>query len=157
MTQRRIILVMPACAADVFEAFHNHTFRKQWDTLLAHAAVEGGGTHPYIGAITVNEGQGWKRFFAMRTRFVNYRPAQVAAAVLVEPSGCFQWWAASMRYRDIDDRSSELIYTFSVQVRPRWLGRVLDPAVNRIFEWETRNRFAAMEAYLRARVEGQGL
>jgi hypothetical protein len=43
----------------------------------------------------------------MRTRFVNYRPGQVAAAVLVEPMGCFQWWAASMRHRDIDGASSD--------------------------------------------------
>lgn len=64
MTQRRIVIVMPACAADVFEAFHNHTVRKQWDTLLAYAAVEGGGNHPYIGAITINVGRGWKRFLA---------------------------------------------------------------------------------------------
>jgi hypothetical protein len=154
MTQHRIVLVMPACAADVFEAFHNHTVRRKWDTLLAHAAVEGGGNYPYVGAITVNEGRGWKRLFAMRTRFVNYRPAQVAAAVLVEPAGCFHWWAASMRHREIDDRSSELVYTFSVQLRPRWLGRVLDPLVNRIFESETRNRFAAMETYLRILTEG---
>jgi hypothetical protein len=87
----------------------------------------------------------------MRTRFVNYRPGQVAAAVLVEPAGCFHWWAASMRHRDIDEKSSQLIYTFGVQLRPRWLGRVLDPLVNRIFEWETRNRFAAMAGYLRIR------
>lgn len=155
MTQRRVILVMPACAADVFEAFHNHTIRKQWDTLLAHAAVEGGGNHPYIGAITVNEGRGWKRLFTMRTRFVNYRPAKVAAAMLVEPAGCFHWWAASMRHRDIDGRVSELVYTFGVQLRPRWLGRVLDPLVNSVFERETRNRFAAMEGYLRTRAQSQ--
>lgn len=151
MMQRRIVFIMPCDAAHAFEAFHNHAVRMQWDTLLAHAAVEGGGSHPYIGAITVNEGRGWKRLFAMRTRFVNYRPAQVAAAVLVEPSGCFHWWAASMRHRDIDATSSELIYTFTVQLRPRWLGWVLDPLVNRIFEWETRQRFAAMAAYLRDR------
>ena len=157
MTQRRIVIVMPACAADVFEAFHNHTVRKQWDTLLAYAAVEGGGNHPYIGAITINVGRGWKRLFAMRTRFVNYRPAKVAAAVLVEPAGCFHWWAASMRHRDIDLRSSELVYTFNVQLRHRWLGRMLDPLVNRIFEWETRNRFAAMKAYLKVRAEGPKL
>jgi hypothetical protein len=44
-----------------------------------------------------------------------------------------------------------LIYTFTLRLRPKWLGRVLDPLVNRLFEWETRNRFAAMAVYLRAR------
>ncbi|WPP01703.1 hypothetical protein SFA35_10290 [Pseudomonas sp. HR96] len=151
MSRRRIVLVMPASAAQVFEAFHNHSLRTQWDTLLSRAAVEGGGSHPYIGAISVNEGRGCKRLFAMRTRFVNYRPPLVAAAVLVEPAGCFHGWAASMRHREIDGASSQLIYTFSVQLRPRWLGRVLDPLVNRIFEWETRRRFAAMAHWLRAR------
>lgn len=54
MKQRRISLIMPASAADAFEAFHNHSVRMQWDTLLSHAGVEGGGNYPYIGAITFN-------------------------------------------------------------------------------------------------------
>lgn len=87
----------------------------------------------------------------MRTRFVNYKSAQVAAAVLVEPSGWFQWWAASMRHRDLEDGTSELVYSFSVRLRPRWLGVLLDPLANRIFEHETRHRFAAMAEYLRNR------
>ncbi|NWB84340.1 MULTISPECIES: hypothetical protein [Pseudomonas] len=157
MKQRRISLIMPSSAAEAFEAFHNHSVRRQWDTLLSHAAVEGGGNHPYIGAITINQGRGWKRLFALRTRFVNYLPAQVAAAVIVEPAGCFEWWAASMRHRDIDDATSELIYTFSVRLRPRWLGWVLDPLVNRVFEWETRQRFAAMAAYLRGVTKERGV
>lgn len=87
----------------------------------------------------------------MRTRFLNYRPAKVAAAVLVEPAGCFHWWAASMRHRDIDGEASELVYTFDVQLRPRWLGQMIDLLADRVFEWETRNRFAAVDAYLRTR------
>jgi hypothetical protein len=156
MAQRRISLVMPSTAAQAFEAFHNHTLRKQWDTLLSHAAVEGGGSHPFIGAVTLNQGRGWKRHFAMRTRFVNYRPPHVAAAVLVEPAGWFDWWAASMRHRDLDDHRSELIYSFTVRIRPRWLGWFLDPLVNRIFEYETRQRFASMAEYLRSKASGEG-
>jgi len=55
----------------------------------------------------------------MRARFVNLQPAQVAAALLVEPQGVFEWWAASMHHRDLDDNTSELIYTFSVHLRSR--------------------------------------
>ncbi|UZE26925.1 hypothetical protein [Pseudomonas asplenii] len=155
MTQRRITLIMPASAAEAFEAFHNHDIRRQWDTLLSAAGVEGGGNHPYIGAITFNHGRGWKRHFALRTRFVNYLPPKVAAAVLVEPAGWFHWWAASMRHRDLGNQTSELIYTFNVQLRPRWLGWLLDPLVQRIFEYETRQRFAAMAGYLRNRNDTQ--
>ena len=149
MSQRSITLVMPASAADAFEAFHNHSVRRQWDTLLSRAGVEGGGSHPYKGAITFNQGRGWKRYFALRTRFVNYVPAKVAAAVLVEPAGWFDHWSASMRHRDLDGATSELIYTFNVGLRPRWLGWLVDPLANRLFEHETRQRFAAMAEYLR--------
>ncbi|RMQ47226.1 hypothetical protein ALQ04_01552 [Pseudomonas cichorii] len=151
MKQNRIRLIMPASAAEAFETFHNHTVRMRWDTLLSCAEVEGGGSHPYTGAITFNQGRGWKRFFAMRTRFVNYQPARVAAAVLVEPAGWFDAWSASMQHRDIEHGQSELIYSFRIQLRPRWLGRVFDPLANRLFEHETRQRFAAMAEYLRSR------
>jgi len=50
---------MPACSADAFEAFFNHSVRLRWDTLLSVNYVEGGGTHPYIGAISTNRGRGW--------------------------------------------------------------------------------------------------
>ncbi len=150
MAQRRLVLTMPASAASAFEAFHNHEVRLKLDTLLSTAFVEGGGTHPYINAITLNRGRGWKRYFTMRTRFVNYDPSRVAAAVLHEPAGLFAFWAASMRHRDFDDGTSELIYTFTLKLRPRWLGYFLNSLANELFEIETRSRFRAMAIFLAA-------
>lgn len=149
MAQRRMVLTMPASAAAAFEAFHNHEKRLLWDTLLSVAYVEGGGTHPYVGAVTTNLGCGWKRLLGMRTRFVSYAPPSIAAAVIVAPTGPFEFWAASMRHRDLADGMSELTYTFNIRLRPQFLGRVLDPVAARIFELETRRRFAAMASYLR--------
>ena len=57
----RIVLTMPATGEATFEAFHNHQVRLKWDTLLSRAEIEGGGCHPYIGAISYNQGRGWKR------------------------------------------------------------------------------------------------
>lgn len=153
MVQRRLTLSMPGTAEAAFEAFHNHAKRLEWDTLLSDAYVEGGASHPYPGAISFNVGRGWKRWFAMRTRFVNYQPPTIAAAVIEEPAGPFELWAASMRHSDVGDGTSLLHYTFSIRLRPRWLGRVLDPIAIRLFERETRRRFAAMAAYLAKHAE----
>lgn len=153
MVQRRLTLTMPGTAAAAFEAFHNHAKRLEWDTLLSHAYVEGGASHPYPGAISFNVGRGWKRFVAMRTRFVNYQPPTLAAAVIDAPTGLFALWAASMRHSDVGDGTSLLHYTFSIRLRPRWLGAVLDPIAIRLFERETRRRFAAMAAYLAKHAE----
>ncbi len=139
---------MPAPAAAAFEAFHNHSTRISWDTLLSVAYVEGGGSHPYVGAITVNQGKGWKRLLGMQTRFVSYDPPRAAAAVMVAPTGLLHSWGASMRHRDLSDGTSQLIYTFNIKMRPRCLGSLFDPLMARIFEWETRRRFRAMAAYL---------
>ncbi|GAC1030770.1 hypothetical protein thsps21_15970 [Pseudomonas sp. No.21] len=148
MSTHRFTLVMPASADATFEAFHNHRVRLQWDTLLAVAHMEAGDSHPSIGAVSFNRGKGWKRLLAMRTRFVNYQPGKVAAAMLVEPTGLFESWAASMRHRDIEAGRSELIYSFSLTLRPRWLGVLLDPLANRLFAWEARRRFAALAVFL---------
>nr|WP_173172450.1 hypothetical protein [Pseudomonas tohonis] len=142
---------MPASAADTFEAFHNHRVRLKWDTLLSVAHMETGESHPSINAVSFNRGKGWKRLLAMRTRFVNYQPGKVAAAMLVAPTGLFESWAASMRHRDIEEGRSELIYSFSLKLRPGWLGVLLDPLANRVFAWEAHKRFAALAVFLASR------
>ncbi len=146
MARRHLILTMPGSAVDAFEAFHNHEKRLLWDTLLSSAHVEGGGTHPYVGAITANTGRGWMRSLRLRTQFVTYRPPEIAAAASVHPSGLIEFWAASMRHRDIEAGRSELIYTFSIRLR-RSL-RIFDPLAAWIFERESQRRFAAMADYL---------
>ena len=137
----------PSLAA--FEAFFNHTTRLRWDTLLALTYVEGGGTHPHVGAITVNKGRGWKGPLSMRTRFLTYDPPRQASAVLVAPAGLFEKWGASMRFEDRADGGSNLIYTYTIHLRARWLRWLLDPVAGVLFAWETRRRFNAMARYLR--------
>lgn len=144
----RIVLTMPATAAATFEAFHNHQVSLKWDTLLSRAEIDGGGSHPYIGAISYNQGRSLKRCLSMRTRFVNYRTSELASAVLVEPSGPFAWWAATMRHRDLGDCTSALTYVFKLQLRPASLARLANGLAIRVFEYETRNRFLALHHYL---------
>jgi len=111
MAHGRLVFIMPADSADAFEAFFNHSVRLRWDTLLSVNYVEGGGTHPYVGAVSMNRGRGWKGGVTMRTRFLSYDPPRQASAELVAPTGPFALWAASLRFKDRDDGGSDLIYT----------------------------------------------
>jgi hypothetical protein len=148
MAHGRLTFVMPVNSAAAFEAFFNHTVRLRWDTLLKVAHVEGGGTHPYVGAISTNSGRGWKLGMSMRTRFLAYDPPRHASAELLGPTGLFALWAASMRFRDRGDGDSDLIYTYSIKLRPKWLGALFDSFAGVLFAWETRRRFKAMARYL---------
>jgi len=153
MAHGRLHFVMPARSAEAFEVFYNHGIRLRWDTLLSVNYVEGGGTHPYVGAISTNRGRGWKTGLAMRTRFLSYDPPRQASAELIEPTGPFALWAASMRFKDRDDGGSDLIYTYSIRLRPRWIGVLFEGLAGILFAWETRKRFAAMADYLRSAPE----
>ena len=148
MAHGRLLFVMPAGSADAFEAFYNHSVRLRWDTLLSVNYVEGGGTHPYVGAISTNRGRGWKTGLTMRTRFLSYDPPRQASAEMLEPTGPFALWAASMRFRDREDGGSDLIYTYLIKLRPRWMGVLFDWLAGILFAWETRRRFKAMANYL---------
>jgi hypothetical protein len=148
MANGRLVFSMPCRREEAFEAFFNHAVRLEWDTLLRVNYVEGGGTHPYRGAVSSNHGKGWKKWLSMRTRFLVYEPPAHASAEMVEPTGPFALWAASMKFRDTTDGRSELTYTFALRLRPRWLGAVLDPVAGALFARETRMRFAAMSRYL---------
>jgi hypothetical protein len=146
----RMTFPMPVPRAAAFEAFFNHEVRLQWDTLLKVNYVEGGGTHPYVGAISTNIGRGWKRWLRMRTRFLTYDPPRLASAEMVEPSGPFALWAASMRFDERQDGNCDLVYTYAIRLRPRWIGASLDLLAGRLFARETRSRFRAMAYYLAA-------
>ena len=49
-----------------------------------------------------------------------------------------------MRFRDREDGASDLIYTYSIKLRPKWLGGLFDPIAGVLFACETRRRFKAM-------------
>ena len=148
MAHGKLEFTMPARSADAFEAFFDHNVRLKWDTLLNVTYVEGGGSHPYVGAVSTNAGRGWKTWLSIRTRFLSYNPPLQASAEMVEPTGPFAIWAASMRFRDRADGGSDLTYTYSIKLRPKWVGAMLDPLAGFLFAWETKRRFAAMARFL---------
>ena len=139
---------MPASAAVVFDAFHYHHWRSRWDSLVRATAVEGGAACPCVGAVTQNAGGGWMRQLSMRTQFVAYDRPRLAAASMLGQSFPFTRWAASMRHKDLDNGQSVLLYTYTFQVGPPPIAWIIRPFVERVFEYQTRKRFARLPSYL---------
>lgn len=154
MAHGKLIFAMPVASAAAFEAFFNHSRRLHWDTLVDVSYVEGGGAYPYAGAISSNTGSGWKKWFSMRTRYVAYDPPSKAAAVIAEPTGIFAQWGASMHFRDLGNGTSQIAYTYTLRLRPRFVGLLFDPVAGWLYGLETRRRFAAMARYLRPGARG---
>ncbi len=149
MGSHKLSFEMPAESAVVFDAFHFHHWRHRWDSLVESTAVVGGAPCPYPGALTQSRGSGWLGALSMCTRFVTYEPPRLAAARM--EGGCFPFerWAASMRHVDLAPSRSTLIYTYSLDTRPRWARWWMVPVVHLVFQYQTRKRFGRLNTFLR--------
>jgi hypothetical protein len=139
---------MPATAEVVFDAFHYHHWRQRWDSLVHATHVLDGAPCPYVGAVTDNAGGGILRALAMQTEFISYDRPKVAAARMRGRAFPFARWAASMRHQPLDGQRSVMVYTYSFETMPRALRWLLDPVTKLVFDWQTRKRFARMQAFL---------
>lgn len=148
MVHERFEYEMLAPAAVVFDAFHFHTWRMRWDSLVRATQVEGGGECPHVGAVTSNAGGGAMRLLSMRTRFVSFDRPRGAAAVMIGRSFPFRRWAASMRHREIDAQRSVMIYTYTIDAGPLWLAWLLEPVVKRVFDRQTHRRFERLQRFV---------
>lgn len=148
MAHRRLELPMPAPAAVVFDAFHYHHWKAQWDTLVADTRISNGAPCPYVGAISTNGAAGLLRPLAMQTEFVAFDRPRLAAATMRGRSFPFGKWAASMRHVPAGGNSSTLIYTYTLETHPPALRCLMEPVVDRLFLRATRRRFRRLAAWL---------
>jgi hypothetical protein len=148
MAHDRFEFDMPASCEVVFDAFHYHHWRARWDSLVEKTVVVGGAPAPHVGAVTENAGGGWLRGLSMKTQFVTYDRPHVAAAVMVGHSFPFTRWAASMQHRTLDENRPVMIYTYTFEAGPAALRWCIEPLVKRIFDYQTRRRFARLRDYL---------
>ncbi len=151
MVHGRLEFLMPARAGAVFDAFHYHHWRAQWDSLVGETRVIGGAPCPFVDAETENAGAGLLAMLSMRTRFVAYDRPRVAAASMVGRSFPFTRWAASMRHQAAGPQTSLLIYTYTFEAGPTALRWLLEPVVKWQFDRQTRRRFGRLREFLATR------
>jgi hypothetical protein len=142
-----VTVEMPASSAEVFEVLHDYPRRLEWDTLLAQAYMEEGAA-PAVGEVAVCRGRIAVGGFPMRTRYVSFKPGQVAAVELLAPISFFERFAASIRHRDFKPGRSLLEYRYQFRARPAWLRWCLHPLMNAALRWETRKRLRALARFL---------
>lgn len=150
MAHRRFEFPMPADAETVFDAFHYHFWRARWDSLVQQTAVVGGAPCPYVGAQTHSTGAGLLKGLDMCTQFVAFDRPHLAAATMVGQSFPFVRWAASMRHSSMQAHQSVLIYTYNFETGPAAIRWLMEPIVARIFDHQTRKRFARLQRFLKS-------
>lgn len=147
---------MPAPCEVVFDVFHYQAWRARWDSLAGATSMAGGAPCPRVGAISEVATRGMLRGLSMRTEFISYQRPRIAAARMIGRAFPFSRWAASMQHEPSGDGQSVMIYTYTIETGPAVLRWLMEPVVSRIFERQTRRRFACMRDFLlvhRAEIE----
>ena len=142
--------IIPAPSAAVFDLLHDYGRRLEWDTLLSAAYLTDGFTQAELGATSVCVGRRSLGAIALKTMYVTFDRPRLAAVKMVNCPLLFAAWAASIRHDDLGGNESRVTYTWTFSARPRWLGWLLEPLMNRVFRRETRQRLAALRKFVQA-------
>ncbi len=139
---------MPADSRAVFETLHDYERRLEWDTLLREARLTRGSEKAEKGATSLCVGRPFFGIFGLETRYITFRPPEIAAVTLVNRPPLFAGFSASIRHDDNKDGST-LTYRFHFSAKPRVFRWLLEPLMLRALKWETARRLAALAEYVR--------
>jgi len=146
--------VIPATSAEVFRLLHDYEHRLDWDTLLQEAYLTDGFRVAKLGAVSVCRGRANLGGIALKTRYVSFRPPEVAAVKMINRPLFFERFAATIRHRDLDGVSSSVEYQYNFTARPRWLRFLLHPLMNALLAMETRKRLRALKRHFEGVTRG---
>jgi hypothetical protein len=139
--------LISAPADEVFRLLHDYDRRLEWDTLLAEAYLSGGFKSAEVGATSVCRGRKMLGGFAVETRYVSFRPGEVAAVKLVNHPPFFDTFAATIRHEQLTNGASSVEYIYNFTARPCWLRFVLHPLMNMMFKFATKKRLRALRRF----------
>jgi len=136
-----------APADEVFRLLHDYDRRLEWDTLLQAAYLLEGCQQAGLGVKSVCKGKRTLDGIALLTKYISFRPPDVAAVQMINRPPFFDTFAATIRHTDLPDGTSTIEYNYNFTSRPRWLRFVLHPVMNFCFKMETKKRLAALRRY----------
>ncbi len=138
---------MPVPAAEVFALLDDYPRRLEWYTLLREARLTRGSVRAAKGATSLCTGKALCGFVGMETRYVAFRPGELAAVEMINRPPFFGKFAASIRHRDVPG-GSIADYKFHFAAKPRCLRWLLEPPMRRYLRHETQKRLRALAEFL---------
>jgi hypothetical protein len=140
--------VMPVPSAQVFRLLHDYNRRLEWDTLLQKVYLTDGYREACVGAVCVCKARSYLGGVALTSKYVSFRPPEVAAVRMINRPAFFESFAASIRHQDLPDSRSSVEYQYTFATRPWWLRVVLNPLMAALFAVETKRRLRALRLFL---------
>jgi len=129
----------------LFDVMQDYTRRLEWDEFLSKAELVGDARGSGLGvrAFCVDRsGRG------METEYVSWKPPERVAVKMTRGPWMFASFAGSWVYTALDDRRTEMTFRYSMELRPRLLGKLGDKLLVRVFSADMEKRLASAKARL---------
>jgi len=107
-------IVIPGNAQALFDYTQDYNNRLTWDTFLKEATLL---NHATVAAKDVKAWCVAKNGLGMETIYVSFFPPKVAAIKMTRGPYIFRDFAASWRFEETDQRSTQVIFTYSFSLR----------------------------------------
>lgn len=138
---------MPVPASAVFTLLHDYSRRLEWDTLLREARLTRGHQQAGPGATSLCVGKPWFGLIGIETRYVTFKPGEIAAVEMINRPPFFDHFAASIRHQD-NELGSIAVYKLRFTARPLCLRWLLHPIMLPQLRRETHKRLQALASFL---------
>ena len=139
--------VVEASIEEVFWLTQDYAKRLAWDPFLRRAELIGGAAAPAVGVrawCVSHVGLG------METEYVSFAAPHVAAVKMTRGPRLLTRFAGTWEFASLDPRRTRVTFRYFLEVRPRWMGPILEPWARGWFSWETRRRVHALARFVRA-------
>lgn len=139
---------IPAPPGAVFELLHDYQRRLEWDTLLCEARLTRGHQTAAKDATSLCRGRMFGCWIAIETRYLIFKPGEIAAVEMINRPPFFDLFAASIRHEP-SASGSKVIYRYQFRARPAWLRWFLEPIMAIALKHETAKRLRALGVFMR--------
>jgi ribosome-associated toxin RatA of RatAB toxin-antitoxin module len=147
MTFEHAILIRATPEA-LFVLTQDYTRRLAWDGFLTHASLLDGATAAGVGVrayCVATSG------LAMETEYVSFTLSLVTAVKMIRGPWFLKSFAGAWRFHEEVPGHTRVSFRYHIQASPRWLAPLLTPFVAWVFARDTKQRLAALKAFVEAR------
>ena len=130
----------------LYRLLQDYALRLRWDPFLRQMRFLDGATEAAVGVRT------WVRAWTgltMETVYTTLSSPSVVAMKMTRGPWFFTQFAGSWRLEPVGTKPSQgtrVTFRYSFTTRWPWLRRILDPAVQRVFQRDIRGRLAGLKA-----------
>lgn len=135
-------IIIPANIEYVFDLTQDYEKRKYWDSLMGEIKlltplpIKKGTQLRY----TANNG------FGMTVEYQNYDRPKIASIRMVSNSYVFSQFGGGWRFEKIDDHCTKITFAYSFE--SKFLPKIINPLLSKIFTWENKKRFEKLKRYI---------